>query len=233
MAKSVSGMSELKELIVSKSSVKQDVFSVTKEVFVDLKDVLADITTELEAFAAKSDKRISVSLNAPDNFECQMTLAGDTTIFQMHTNVFVFPPSHMIHRSPYVMKEPKNGYCGVINVFNFLTDSFRYQRMNDSGYLIARIFVNRERHFFVEGEQQLGYLFNDFSKAELNKKELRKVLELTLKYILNFELFTPSFSAFKEVKLSDIQELTQSLKLQTSKRLGFRFQSEEENDIDF
>jgi hypothetical protein len=111
------------------------------------------------------------------------------------------------------MKEPKNGYCGVINIFNFLTDSFRYQRMNDSGYLIARIFVNRDQHFFVEGEQQLGYLFNDFNKAELWRKELRKVLELTLKYILNFELFTPTFSAFKEVKLSDIQEVKQSLKL--------------------
>jgi len=233
MTKSVRGMSELKELIVSKSSVKQDVFTVTKEVFVDLKDVLADIAMELEAFANKSDRRVNVSLNAPDDFECQMMLAGDTTIFQMHTNVFVFPPSHMIHRSPYVMNEAKNGYCGVINIFNFLTDSFRYQRMNDSGYLIARIFVNRERHFFVEGQQQLGYLFNDFNKAELTKKELRKVLELALKYILNFELYTPSFSTFKEVKLSDIQELTQSLKLQTSKRLGFRFQSEEENDVDF
>ena len=167
-------MSELEELIISKSSVKQDVYTVTKEVFVDLKEVLAGIASELEAFTARSDQRISIQLNAPSDFECQMTLAGDTTIFQMHTNVFMFPPSHMIHRSPYVMKEPKNGYCGVINVFNFLTDSFRYQRMDDSGYLIARIFINRERHFFVEGQQQLGYLFNDFNKAELTKKELKK-----------------------------------------------------------
>ena len=226
-------MSELEELIISKSSVKQDVYTVTKEVFVDLKEVLAGIASELEAFTARSDQRISILLNAPSDFECQMILAGDTTIFQMHTNVFMFPPSHMIHRSPYVMKEPKNGYCGVINVFNFLTDSFRYQRMDDSGYLIARIFINRERHFFVEGQQQLGYLFNDFNKAELTKKELKKVLELALKYILNFELYTPPFSAFKEVKLSDIQDLTQSLKLQTSKRLGFRFQADEENEVDF
>ena len=226
-------MSELEELIISKSIVKQDVYTVTKEVFVDLKEVLADITSDLEAFTAKSDQRISIQLNAPNDFEYQMTLAGDTTIFQMHSNVFIFPPSHMIHRSPYVMKESENGYCGVINVFNFLTDSFRYQRMDDSGYLIARIFVNRERHFFVEGQQQLGYLFNDFNKAELTKKELRKVIELALKYILNFELYIPPFSAFKEVKLSDIQELTQSLKLQTSKRLGFRFQADEENEVDF
>ncbi|MDA9267222.1 hypothetical protein N9P66_02510 [Salibacteraceae bacterium] len=233
MAKSNIGMSELEELIISKSSVKQDVYTVTKEVFVDLKEVLAGIASELEAFTARSDQRISIQLNAPSDFECQMTLAGDTTIFQMHTNVFMFPPSHMIHRSPYVMKEPKNGYCGVINVFNFLTDSFRYQRMDDSGYLIARIFINRERHFFVEGQQQLGYLFNDFNKAELTKKELKKVLELALKYILNFELYTPPFSAFKEVKLSDIEDLTQSLKLQTSKRLGFRFQADEENEVDF
>lgn len=233
MKKSKSGISELKELIVSKSCIKQDVFAVTKDVFLDLKTVVGEITDELDAFASKSDSRISVKLTATGDFESQMTLAGDTTVFQMHTNVFVFPPSHMIHKSPYVINEPKNGYCGVINVFNFLTDSFRYQRVNDSGYLIARIFVNRERHFFVEGKQQLGYMFNDFSTAQLTKDELRKVLELCLKYILNFELYTPPFSAFNEIKVSDIQELTQSLKLQTSKRLGFRFQSEQENDIDF
>jgi hypothetical protein len=121
----------------------------------------------------------------------------------------------------------------VINIYNFLTDSFRYQRLNDSGYLIGRIFINRERHFFVEGKQQLGYKFNDFSSALIDSKALRDVLETALKYILNFELYTPPYTSVQEVRLSDIQELSQNLKLQTAKRLGFRFQHDEDNSVDF
>jgi hypothetical protein len=43
------------------------------------------------------------------------------------------------------------GYFGVVNVYNFLSDSFRYNRERDLGYLVARIFLNKEGHFFVQG----------------------------------------------------------------------------------
>jgi hypothetical protein len=223
----------LQSLILGKSSIKQDVYSITREVFDELKVELGEITRELAEYASESDQRIIIALNSQGDFEMQMTLAGDTVLFHMHTNVFTFPPSHMIHRNPYVMADPRNAYCGVINIYNFLTDSFRYQRLNDSGYLIGRIFINRERHFFVEGKQQLGYKFNDFSSALIDSKALRDVLETALKYILNFELYTPPYTSVQEVRLSDIQELSQNLKLQTAKRLGFRFQHDEDNSVDF
>ena len=170
-AKKGSGKS-IHELIVDKACVKQDVYAEIKKVFSQLNEVLSEVTQELSEFAAASDNRIVVELKKEGDFESQMTLAGDTLVFHMHTNVFTFPPSHMVHRSSYVTKDPRNAYCGVINIYNFLTDSFRFQRMNDSGYLIGRIFVNRERHFFVEGRQQLGYFFNDFSNGILGKDEI-------------------------------------------------------------
>ena len=42
-------------------------------------------------------------------------------------------------------------YCGVINMYNFLSDSFKYNRENDLGYLIGRMFINKE-NTFVEGK---------------------------------------------------------------------------------
>jgi len=218
---------KIKRTIVSKSSLKQDVFALTKDVFQELRTVLSEVTNELREFIVPADPRIAVELSATGSFEAQMTLAGDTVIFHMHTNVFAFPETHVIHRNPYVIKDPSMAYCGIINIYNFLTDSFRYQRLNDSGYLVGRIFVNKEKHFFVEGKKQLGFLFNDFSNAVLDQKAMRSIIESALLYVLDFDLYTPPYQAVKEVTLDDMQQLSQNLKLKTAKRLGFQFYSSE------
>lgn len=223
----------LKHLLHDKSSVKQDVFALTFEVFNELKHVVGAISKELYDHAQGEDKRIIVSMQSEGDYEVQMTLAGDMIVFHMHTNVFTFPSNHMVHRSPYVMDDPKNAYCGIINIYNFLTDSFRFQRMNDTGYLIGRILVNRERHFFVEGKGRLGFLFNDFSTSKLDQDTLRSILVEALEHVVNFELFTPPYRSIAEVRFGDIQQLSQNLKLQTAKRLGFRFEAEEDENIEF
>ena len=45
----------------------------------------------------------------------------------------------------------------MINIYNFLSDSFVYDRERDLGYLVARVFLNKEGHFFVQGKKQLGF----------------------------------------------------------------------------
>lgn len=222
-----SNMDRIKSRIKSKSCLKQDVYKVTQEVFRDLKTVLGEVANDLHDYISPKDERIVIELKTTGAYESQMTLAGDTVTFHMHTNVFTFPDSHHVHRSPYVQKNPSNAYCGVINMYNFLTDSHRFNRLNDTGYLVGRIFVNKDRHFFVEGQQQLGFLFNDFTSSELTKETLRQVVETALIYVLDFDLYSPPYQTVKEVTLDQVQALSQDLKLKTGKRLGFRFQSED------
>jgi hypothetical protein len=224
---------KLKDMLLTRSRDKQDVYAVTRDVFDEMKGILTQVAQDLFDVVHPVDERIQVSLDSEGDFEIKMTLAGDTVVFHMHTNVFTFPPHHMVHKSPYVKDHPSNAYCGIINIYNFLTDSFRYQRSNDSGYLIGRIFVNKDRHFFVEGQEQLGIRFNDFSTATLGKEEMHEILCTALNYVLDFELYTPPYQSVKVVSLSDIQQLSQNLKLQTAKRLGFRFQADDENSVEF
>ena len=43
-------------------------------------------------------------------------------------------------------------FCGVINIYNFLSQTLlKYNRLNDAGFLIASVFINKDYHFFVEG----------------------------------------------------------------------------------
>lgn len=221
-------MESLKSKIVSKAILKQDVFAVTKSLYDDLRTEIGNVTNEIRDFIAPSDARITVELKSTETYETQMTLAGDTIVFHMHTNVFTFPESHMIHKSPYVSDNSDNAYCGIINIYNFLTDSYRFHRVNDSGYLVARIFVNKDRHFFVEGHGQLGFLFKDFATKEFDKESMRSLIITTLHHVIDFDLYTPPYQAVKEVTLGDVQAHSQSLRLKTGKRLGFQFSSDED-----
>ena len=56
----------------------------------------------------------------------------------------------------YPEENPNRGFCGLIHIYNFLNDSFKYNRVHDLGYLIGRIFINHENHFMVQGKRQLG-----------------------------------------------------------------------------
>lgn len=223
----MSNIEDLKQKIATKACNKQDVFGVTKEVFKDIKVVLSEVCNELRDDFSAKDMRIALEVDTKGEFEARITMAGDTVLFHMHTNVFSFPPSHMVHKSPYVSKQPENGYCGIINVYNFLTDSYRYHRMNDSGYLVARIFVNRERHFFVEGQQQLGFLFNDFATQQLDNAAIQNIIETALLHVIDFDLYTPPYQQVKEVSMVDMQTLSRDLRLKTAKRLGFQFSADD------
>jgi hypothetical protein len=117
-------------------------------------------------------------------------------------------------------------YCGVINIYNFLADSFKYQRVNDLGYLIARLFVNHEQHFFVEGKRQLGFLYNDFANAVITPEKLQDIVETTIAYCLDFDLFTPPFDEVKVISLGQLEDESSMMSLKTGKRLGFRFQAD-------
>ena len=83
----------------------------------------------------------------------------------MHTDVFEFDANHLVWQSPYVQADRDNSYCGLINIYNFLSDSFKFNRNADEGYLIGRIFINRERCYFVEGKRQTSMRPIAFGRA--------------------------------------------------------------------
>ncbi|HET6992841.1 MAG TPA: hypothetical protein VFJ43_16015 [Bacteroidia bacterium] len=214
------------QLLKEKASLKQDVFQKTISVFKDLKEIVKEVADDLKPQAAAIDKRLIVEFKDKSEFEIELRVAGDILIFHMHTNVFEFDTSHQIWKTSYVKDDSTNSFCGMINIYNFLADSFKYNRANDLGYLVARIFMNREEHYFVEGKRQLGFLYNDFSNSVLTKEELKKIVESSVVYCLNFDLFTPPFEEMKVVTIAQALEESSMMTLKTGKRLGFRFQAD-------
>jgi hypothetical protein len=116
-------------------------------------------------------------------------------------------------------------------IYNFLNDSFRYNRTADLGYLIARVFINHEFHYFVEGKQQTNYWVNQFGKETISKQILREIVVTAILYTLNFDLLVPPYDAVKIISVEQMNAKIESARFQTGKRLGFTFNSDDVSDI--
>lgn len=219
-----------KDLIVTtlkeKAVLKQDVFAISKEIFGVLTEVLEEVITEIKTDFGDTDDRVVLEFKVKSPYEGELIIAGDTLVFQMHTNVFQFDSSNSLWKTSYLSDDEARSFCGIISVYNFLSDSFRFNRLNDLGYLIARIFINHEKHFFVQGKRQLGFLYNDFVNSVIDREKLKSIVHSSILYTLDFDLYTPPYDHVKEVTVSEMAEMTQNVKMKTGKRLGFRFQAD-------
>tara|TARA_B100001109_G_scaffold10300_1_gene7774 strand:- start:136 stop:807 length:672 start_codon:yes stop_codon:yes gene_type:complete len=209
-----------------KAATKQEVFRVSKSAFNSLKEVAKKLSNDLESQISPLDKNVEVKYTDKGEFEIEIKFSGDTLIFHMHTNTFSFDKTHQIWSSKYVKEDKYRAYCGVINVYNFLSDSFKYQRENDLGFLLGRIFINKDQHFFTDGTNKMGFLYNDFEHSVLNKNILKSIIEELMLNAMDFELITPQFKDVQVVSVHQVMEMSKKMKLKTSKKLGYRFNSE-------
>ncbi len=209
-----------------KSTVKQTVYNNVSKIFGDVKDVLQDIDGFFMKKIPKRDDNLAIYYRDRGEFEAKIKLAGDVLIFNMHSNVFYFDRNHAIWKNSYVKEDKTRAYCGMINIYNFLADSFKYNRIYDIGYLVARVFVNKENHYFVEGKKEVGFLYNDFGNAVIDKKAVTSIVESSILYCLNFDLLTPPYDSVKELTVEEMERSINNMKFRTGKRLGFKFQAD-------
>lgn len=218
---------QLDNLII-KTNLKQEVYQNTINMFAVLKDVLRELAEEYrEKLKDKVADNVLPLFQEKGIFEAEFRLGGDVLIFSMHSNVFIFNREHPIWKLEYVKAKPGNAYCGVFNIYNFLADSFKYNRFQDLGYLIARIFVNHENHFFVEGKRQSGELVKDFGSDELTRENLKEIIETAIKYAIDFDLLVPPYDQVKIATVEQMQAEINHSRIQTGKRLGFKFNSDD------
>lgn len=216
----------IKKSLIEKGSLKQDVYALTVKRFEDIKKELESLINQLTEDVHKKDTRLKFALENRGEFEVQVNLGSDILYFQMHTNVFLFDQSNPLWKTSYLTEDSSRGYCGVINVFNFLADSVKYNRSSDVGYLIARIFINKENHFMVQGKRQLGFLYNDFINSELTTEAIKEVIQSIFLYTIDFDLLTTPYDQIKEISVLELKELSENMQIKTGKRLGFKFQAD-------
>jgi hypothetical protein len=89
------------------------------------------------------------------------------------------------------------------------------------------VFVNLEKHFFVEGKRQNEYLYNNFGQAILSKEILKEIIMNAILYSLEFDLLVPPYDQIKIASVAQMVEKMEFSRMQTGKRLGFKFNSDD------
>ena len=214
----------LADLLNTRTVLKQDVYKKTKEWFAILKEELKESVEELSGML--KDDRIRLRYVEKSDTEAQLFIGSDIIVFAMHTNIFKFADTDYASQTSYVQNNPANAYCGVIQIYNFLADSYEYNRPNDIGYLIGRLFINREDHFMMEGKQQLSFLYRNFMHQILSGDQLHEIIHKTAIAAIDFELLSPPYQTVEQTTVHQLQTMSHSSELKTGKRLGFKFNAD-------
>jgi hypothetical protein len=99
----------------------------------------------------------------------------------------------------------------------------KYNRSADEGYLIGRIFINREKCYFVEGKRQTILRPNSFGEEKITREALIEIMETAINYAINFDPLTPPYEINKRVTVDQFNTKMDNSKFTTGKRLGYEY----------
>lgn len=213
------------DLLLNKAAMKQDIADYAEDVFEHFKDITKDELSVLRKTV--SDDRVRLKMEDKGKHEFRISIGSDVLVFQLHRNVFRLPDENPMWKTPYLEQNGANGFFGMINIYNFLAESFEQNRVNDAGYLIGRVYLNHDHRFMVEGKGQLGFLFRDLANSQMNDDIARHIIQVSMAYAIEFDLITPPYDMVQQVSVGQIQLISSDLQVATGKRLGFRFSSDD------
>lgn len=217
----------IKYLLESKSTAKQTAYKHICRAFSVLEEESRNVVEELKRRANPSDKDVTVEFNSINAREFDVKLAGDMLIFVLGTNIVTLDESHPILKEDYIRENEVNRYFGQIMIYNFMAESLKYNRMGDPGYLLARIMINHENRFFIEGERELQS-YNQMSQAPVTDEELHKVVRIVLKMAIENDLVAPAFTEVKAITLN--QKRDHNLEMGGAEKIGFKMSYEQKTD---
>lgn len=207
------------EVLSTKSSTKQQVHRNVLNTFARLKGVLIQLAAELNAAVCDIDRHVVVEFFDRGEYEAEIRFSGDALVFQVHTNAFALPPDHVLRKLPEAKADPLFAYFGMIHVYNFLADSFRMNRLNDAGYLLGRILVNKDGRAMLEGHDKLT---RALSEGPVDDTLLKVWVQQAILYAMAFDLMASPFEGLEEVSVAQFLDVSGQLKQRTAKKLGFR-----------
>jgi hypothetical protein len=208
-----------------KSSAKQAIFRATQAAFDVLRQASQELCLELtQKITTTVDASVRIEYYPVNGMEFHIRFSGDLLVFVMHSNIVTFPDTFGPMATPYVEADFRRRFFGHIMAYNFMADSIKYQRLNDPGYLVGRLLVNIDSHYFLEGVQQLELPDHDMSENPVTADAMRLFVESAMIAAVNNDLIAPP--------MSDIQRITVKQKLENQQvsrasKVGFSFSHEQ------
>jgi hypothetical protein len=203
-----------------KSTAKQAIFRNTTAAFDCLRLVSQELVVELTRRLTGFDSSVVIEYRSINDMEFHIRFSGDLLVFVMHSNVVTFPDDYGPMPSSYVGADFRRRFFGHIMAYNFMADSIKYQRLNDPGYLVGRLLVNIDNHYFLEGVQQLELPDNDMADNVISPKAMRLFVESAMIAAVNNDLIAP---LLPEIQKISVKQKLENQQVSRGSKVGFSF----------
>ncbi len=214
------------ELLLSKSGVKQTTYRNVNKAFRTLKEEAVKLIETINEKTNSKDSEISLFVETINDQEFHVKIAGDLLVFFLHTNIITLGADYAYNKSDYVTQDPNRKYLGQINVYNFMADSFKYNRFNDPGYLLARVLINHEDFFIVEGDRQVNFMFENVSSKPIEQTDLSILIQLIITQAIENDLVAPPFPQIRGITVQ--QKISKTEVLGAGNKIGFQMSSQQD-----
>ncbi|WP_261990165.1 hypothetical protein [Hymenobacter sp. BT188] len=212
----------ISEGLKQKATAKQAIFRNTSAAFELLRQVSMELTLELSRRITAIDSTVVIEYRPINEMEFHIRFSGDLLMFVMHSNIVTFPDDYGPMPSKYVEEDFRRRFFGHIMAYNFMADSIKYQRLNDPGYLVGRLLINIENHYFIEGVKELELPDINMADNMLTHDALKLFVESAMIAAVNNDLIAPPL---QEIQKITVKQKIENQQVSRGSKLGFSFYS--------
>ena len=217
-------LDQIFEGLRQKSTAKQAIYRNTQAAFDCLRLVSQELVLELSHKLTPLDSSVVIEYRPINDMEFHIRFSGDLLVFVMHSNIVTFPDDYGPMPSKYVEADFRRRFFGHIMAYNFMADSIKYQRLNDPGYLVGRLLVNIDSHYFLEGVQQLELPDNDMSDNRISPDMMRLFVESAMIAAVNNDLIAPPLP---EIQKISVKQKLENQQVSRGSKVGFSFSAQQ------
>ncbi|WP_231403218.1 hypothetical protein [Hymenobacter guriensis] len=203
-----------------KSTAKQAIYRNTIAAFDLLRLVSQELVVELSRKLTPVDASVVIEYRPINEMEFHIRFSGDLLVFVLHSNIVTFPDTYGPMPTAYVEEDFRRRFFGHIMAYNFMADSIKYQRLNDPGYLVGRLLINIENHYFLEGVQQLEMPDLDMSDNLISPDAMKLFVESAMIAAVNNDLIAPPLP---EIQKITVKQKIENQQVSRGSKVGFSF----------
>ena len=208
-----------------KASAKQAIFRATQAAFDVLRQASQELCLELtQKITTTLDASVRIEYYPVNGMEFHIRFSGDLLVFVMHSNIVTFPDDFGPMTTAYVQGDFRRRFFGHIMAYNFMADSIKYQRLSDPGYLVGRLLINIDSHYFLEGVQQLELPDHDMSASPISAEAMRLFVESAMIAAVNNDLIAPPMT---EIQRITVKQKLENQQVSRGSKVGFSFSHEQ------
>ncbi|ERM82527.1 hypothetical protein P872_05745 [Rhodonellum psychrophilum GCM71 = DSM 17998] len=204
--------------IQSTSKLKQNLLVQVTDLFQLLEQSSLNLATKLTA-ACGPENQVPLKVEKINDYEFVFQAGEDVLVFILQSNIVRLSEETYLSKSKYLKSDPSLNYFGQILIYNFLGETIKNERLDDPGYLLGRLMVNRENKFFLEGDRKMVYHFPELQDNPVTGQKMQDFVELLVSAALDNDLLAPAFGDI--MIITYLQKLEHTSGMGHPKKIGF------------